>query len=155
MMASTQIAMRAKTELKAYTIVPPWQKQRAFTLVEVLVALAILAIALAAAVRATSLAVDSANESKLRTLATWLAQDRIAISTALTNTGERLPPVGESNEVRNSAGLDFNVQTKISDTPNPAFRKLDVRVLRPNDSQTLVTMTGYLVLQSAAAKVSP
>ena len=40
--------------------------QRGFTLVEVLIALAILAIALSAAVRAASVAIDSAQETKLR-----------------------------------------------------------------------------------------
>ena len=133
--------------------------QSAFTLVEVLIALAILAIALAAAVRAASVAVDSANETKLRTLATWIAQDRIAIAAALTKTSGRLPPSGESASTENSAGINFDIQAKISETPNAAFRKMDVKVLRPAtgnpDRQTLVSMTSYLVLPNNAAKVSP
>ena len=120
--------------------------QRGFTLVEVLIALAILAIALSAAVRAASVAVDSAQETKLRTLATWVAQDRIAIASATVKTSNRLPPVGENSDSQNSAGIEFGVQIKVTDTPNPAFRKLDVRVLRPGDSQALVSMTSYLVL---------
>jgi len=63
-----------------------------FTLIEVLIALAILAIALTAAVRAASVATDSANETKLRTLATWIAQNRIA----LVSTSAVFPAVGES-----------------------------------------------------------
>jgi general secretion pathway protein I len=43
-------------------------KQAGFTLIEVLIALAILAIALTAAMRAASVATDSANETKLRTM---------------------------------------------------------------------------------------
>lgn len=119
--------------------------QQAFTLVEVLIALAILAIALSAAVRAASVAVDSAHESKLRTLATWIAQDRIALANAQVMTSARLPPVGASSDSQTSAGIDFGIQTSVGDTPNPAFRKLDVRVLRPGGSQALVIMTTYLV----------
>lgn len=119
--------------------------QQAFTLVEVLIALAILAIALSAAVRAASVAVDSAHDSKLRTLATWIAQDRIALANAQVMTSARLPSVGTSNDSQTSAGIDFGIQTSVGDTPNPAFRKLDVRVLRPGDSQALVIMTTYLV----------
>ena len=54
-----------------------------FTLIEVLVALAILAVALAAAVRASSTAADGALELKERLLATWIAQDRLAEYAAL------------------------------------------------------------------------
>ena len=132
--------------------------QQAFTLVEVLIALAILAIALSAAVRAASVAVDSAHESKLRTLATWIAQDRIALASALVKTSGRLPPLSNmsggntgSNDSQTSAGIDFGIQVNISATPNPAFRKLEVRVLRPGDSQALVTMTSYLVAPPDAA----
>ena len=133
-----------------------------FTLVEVLVALAILAIALSAAVRAASVAVDSANETKLRTLATWIAQDKIAMATALVEINSRLPAVGETGDVQNSAGIDFSIQSKVSDTPNAAFRQLDVKILRPGLSntsgQSLISMTSYLVLPpnpSNAAKAAP
>ena len=130
----------------------PTPANHGFTLVEVLVALAILAIALSAAVRAASVAVDSANETKLRTLATWIAQDKIAMASALVKINGRLPAVGETSDVQNSAGFDFSIQSKISDTPNSAFRKLDVKILRPGlshtdtDGQSLISMTSYLVL---------
>lgn len=136
--------------------------QHAFTLVEVLIALAILAIALSAAVRAASVAVDSAHESKLRTLATWIAQDQIALASALVKTSGRLPPLSNTNDSNNrgsndsqtSAGVDFGIQINISATPNPAFRKLEVRVLRPGDAQALVTMTSYLVSPPGAANAA-
>ncbi len=99
-----------------------------FTLIEVLIALAILAIALTAAVRAASVATDSANETKLRTLATWIAQNRIA----LVSTSAVFPPVGESNGRETMANIEFAWKQKISNTPNTAFRKIEVQVLRPS-----------------------
>ena len=125
-----------------------------FTLIEVLIALAILAIALTAAVRAASVATDSANETKLRTLATWIAQNRIALVNA---NNASLPSAGESNGRETMANIEFEWKQKISNTPNPAFRKIEVQVLRPNVSanvgagneQWLANLSGFVV------KVSP
>src|SRR2546430_7475318 len=49
-----------------------------FTLVEILVALAIVAVALAAGMRALAQSADSASTLKARTLALWVAQNRLA-----------------------------------------------------------------------------
>ena len=53
-------------------------KDRGFTLVEVLVALAIVAVALAAASRSVALSTDSALEHKLRVLSGVVAENRMA-----------------------------------------------------------------------------
>ena len=112
-----------------------------FTLIEVLIALVILAIALAAAARAASIATVGAEESKLRTLATWVAQNRLAELAAT----QSFPASGTSTGRSNMGGIDFEWQQTTSDTPNTAFRKVEMRILRPNDPQTLISLTGYLV----------
>jgi general secretion pathway protein I len=122
-------------------------KHAGFTLIEVLIALAILAIALTAAMRAASVATDSANETKLRTLATWIAQNRIAEINALSVTS--LPGAGESNGRQTMANIEFEWKQKISNTPNTAFRKIEVQVLRPGNDQWLANLSGFV------AKASP
>ena len=112
-----------------------------FTLIEVLVALTILAIALAAASRAARVATDSAQETRLRTLATWVAQNRIAELTA-TNA---FPGVGNVNGNSAMAGAEFNWQQTTSTTPNAAFRRVELTVLQPGDTRYLVKLNAYLV----------
>ena len=51
---------------------------KGFTLIEILVAVAILAVALAATTRAASIATDGTLETRHRLLATWAAQNRVA-----------------------------------------------------------------------------
>ena len=111
-----------------------------FTLIEVLVALTILAIALAAASRAASVATDSAREARLRTIATWVAQNRIAELTAT----KIFPTAGTTNGRAQMAGIDFEWRQLTSETPNAAFRKIELSILRPGEAQSLTTMNAYL-----------
>ena len=117
------------------------QSMRGFTLIEVIIALVILAIALAAAARAASVATVSAEESKLRTLATWVGQNQVALLTATRS----FPASGTATGKSTLGGIAFDWQQTTSDTANAAFRKIEIRVFRPNDPQTLTNLTAYLV----------
>jgi len=117
------------------------KKTSGFTLIEVLVALAILAIALAAAARATSVATLGAEETRLRALATWVAQNRIAELQAIN----AFPSVGSASGLSSMGGAEFEWRQLTSETPNTAFRKITVTVTRPGVAQTLVTINAFLV----------
>lgn len=117
------------------------RRMHGFTLIEVLVALAILAIALAAAARAASVATDSATEVRLRTLATWVAQNRIAE----LNATAAFPAAGAASGKSTMAANEFDWQQTISGTPNAAFRKITLTVSRAGNLHTLITMHAYLV----------
>jgi len=97
---------------------------RGFTLVEILVALAIIAVALGAGLRALSQSIDSAGALKQRTLALWVAQNRIAATTLETPW----PAPGRRNGAATQAGTPFVFTETISPTPNPAFRRIEVVV---------------------------
>ena len=95
-----------------------------FTLIEILVAVAILAVALAATTRAASLATDGALESRQRLLATWAAQNRVAELRA-----RRLyPPVASTRLTTEQGGLALVIDETVSDTPNPTIRRVELAV---------------------------
>jgi general secretion pathway protein I len=116
--------------------------RRGFTLIEILVALAILAVALAAAARAAGVAADSTLGLKERLLAEWIAQDRVAeyaVRPLWPDTGTRQ---GNADQ----AGMPFVWRETVSGTPNPRFRRVEVQVFparMPN--YVAARLVGYAV----------
>jgi general secretion pathway protein I len=114
---------------------------RGFTLVEILVALAIVAIALTAGMRALTQATDSAAALKARTLALWIAQDRLAAAQIATPW----PALGSYKGDAQQAGNTFEWQASVTTTPNPAFRKIEIVVAEPQTPDyALARLTGFL-----------
>ena len=114
---------------------------RGFTLVEILVALAIIAVALAAGLRALAQATDSAAALKERTLALWVAQNRVAAA----SLESPWPAPGQRTGRAQQAGVAFTYTETISTTPNRAFRKIDVIVAAPDAPEyALAHLTGFI-----------
>ena len=117
------------------------KRARAFTLVEILVALAILAIALAATMRAASLATDSAVETRYRLLAMWAAENRVA---EIRARGLFPPPATTRFSVE-QGGLAMLVDETVADTPNPSIRRIDYAVADARDpGRRLATLTAFV-----------
>lgn len=95
-----------------------------FTLLEVLVALAIIAIALAATLRASAQAVVTASTLHGRYLADLVAGNRVAL---LRATRQRLHPGTSEGEIR-MADLDFRWRQVVSTTPTPHFCRVEITV---------------------------
>ena len=120
-----------------------------FTLIEVLVALAIVAIALLAALRAAGQGTTHMGELRSRLLAGWVAENLLAEQRA---RGDWLP-LGIQRGTGRQGGIEFAWREEIIATPNPAFRRVDVFVLAaPEESRTLARLTGFVVLPPGAAK---
>lgn len=119
--------------------------RRGFTLVEVLVALAIISVALLAALRAAGQATQAVDELRMRLFAGWVAQNRLAEHRA---RGDWLA-LGISRGVQRQAGADFAWREEVIGTPNPAFRRVDVFVTVPTtpsgDARVLARLTGFVV----------
>lgn len=116
---------------------------RGFTLVEVLVALAVVAITLVAGLQATGALTRAAARQSDQWLAQLCAENEL---TRLRLT-RQLPGVGDSSASCEQAGQTLQVQLAVSATPNPNFRRIDAVVSGPVDGQetrllTLSTVMG-------------
>jgi general secretion pathway protein I len=114
---------------------------RGFTLIEVLVALAIIAVALSAGMRALAQSADGATSLKLRTLALWVAENRLARA----QLADPLPPSGTANGEDVQAGLALRWRQTVAATPNPAFLRIEIVVTDPQQPDyMLARLVGYL-----------
>lgn len=114
---------------------------RGFTLIEILVAVAILAVALAAVQRAGSLATDSARETRARLAATWAASNRVAELRART----QFPAPAATRIDVEQAGLSLVIDETVADTQNPAIRRVDLAVSDAREpGRVLATITAFV-----------
>ena len=104
-------------------------KTSGFTLIEVLVALAIVATALLAAMRAVGELAVSSRELELRFLANMSAQNRVATVRA----AKQFLPVGTRDFSCPQGNFAFTCREEIKTTPNTLFRRVEVRVYLDGD----------------------
>jgi general secretion pathway protein I len=102
----------------------PAQPARGMTLIEVMVALAIVAIALLTGLKATGSLLDNADRLRHNSLA-QLCADNALVQLRLLR---QLPDLGTREETCTQAGQNYAVQVLVNPTPNPNFRRVDARV---------------------------
>jgi general secretion pathway protein I len=113
--------------------------QRGFTLLEVLVALAVIAIGLSAAINAVSEATNTATYLKQKTIAEWVAMNKVVE----LRMRHDWPAVGRSNGTAEMADVTWKWTLEVKTTPDPSVRRLEVSV-QP-DSQRSDESTASIV----------
>ena len=110
-----------------------------FTLIEVLVALAIVAIALGAGLRAAGVLSDNAQRLADVVAAQWCADNQL--------TGLRIsrtfPDIGDADFECEQLGRSYPVKLVTRPTPNPNFRRVDA-VVSDSSGYTLLTLSTVL-----------
>ena len=99
--------------------------QRGFTLIEVLVALGITAVALMAGLQATGSLSRNAERQTVSMLGQICADNQL-IALRLRR---QLPDTGNTSVECMQAGRPLQVEVSVRPTPNPNFRRVDARVL--------------------------
>lgn len=121
---------------------PRSARRGGFTLLEVLVALAVTAIALAAGLRAAGVLVDNADRLNDVLAAQWCADNEL---TAL-RLRRAFPGVGEAEFSCEQLGRTYAGKIVTRPTPNPSFRRVEAVVSSP-EGQPLVTLATVLSRQ--------
>lgn len=113
-----------------------------FTLLEVLIALAILTIAMGAISHAVNSNIRHVQTMRNHLLSDWIAQNRLAIHQAQSDWIEVGTQTGEEKQ----ASISFRWSEEISTTPNPTIRRILVSVYTADDpAHKSSELTGYLV----------
>lgn len=98
---------------------------RGFTLIEVMVALGITAVALMAGLQATG----SLSRNAERQTSSMLGQICAENELIALRLRRQLPDIGDRSVACTQAGRLMQVEVSVRPTPNPNFRRVDARVL--------------------------
>jgi general secretion pathway protein I len=96
-----------------------------FTLLEVLVALAIVGTALGASLRAVGSLTQNSNDLRASLMATWSAENRLS----QIRMAKEWPTLGNRSFECPQGELALVCQESVFATPNPAFRRVEVSVV--------------------------
>jgi general secretion pathway protein I len=116
--------------------------QHGFTLLEVMVALAVVAIALAALVKGGSQSAVTAAHLRDKSFAHWVAMNRVAE----LRLQPQWPATGESGSDEEMAKRRWYTLAKVSATDDPDMRRLEVEVRTSDkkDDPILARVTAFL-----------
>ncbi|HUW98595.1 MAG TPA: type II secretion system minor pseudopilin GspI [Acidiferrobacter sp.] len=115
-------------------------KGRGFTLIEVLVALFVLAIALAAVMRGLSDAIVTTAALRNRTMALWVAENRLTRIETMT----RWPQLGSRRTGAREDGRRFLVVTHIGATIVAEIRRARITVRQARHFHVLMRLVGFV-----------
>lgn len=126
----------------------PLHGERGFTLLEVLVALTIVAIALAALVRASGDGARGLTYLRDKTLAHWVGMNEIAKMRLLPDW----PALGESSGQATMAKRTWHWTATVQSTPDDRVRRLRVTVRAASQKRSLDSITAYLPQPTGTTK---
>jgi general secretion pathway protein I len=115
---------------------------RGFTLIEILIALTVLAVAMGAIIKAATDYTGGLSHLRDRTMANWVARN---VLNELQMQGE-WPSVGQRKGDMEMGYYEWRWLARISQTEEPELRRLDIEVLRPEDDpdSAVSVLSGFL-----------
>lgn len=114
--------------------------RQGFTLLEVMIALLIIAIGLGAIIHTTGNATWQTGYLKERTVATWVGQNELAWYRAKNTWSNRSTRNGKTT----MGGTEWEWRLAVSNTDDPDLRRLDIEVFLPGRDVPSATVTGFI-----------
>lgn len=111
---------------------------RGFTLIEVLIALAVVALALLALARAASVQVQTFDALRERTLAGWVAANVLADTRVAA-----VAATGRSDGRVTLGGRDWRWRRDVERTPDADILRIDIQVFLGDASAPSATLGGF------------
>ncbi|MDJ0709706.1 MAG: type II secretion system minor pseudopilin GspI [Woeseiaceae bacterium] len=116
------------------------RQAKGFTLLEVMVALAIVALSLTTVAASMNRMIGSATTMQERTYASWIAQNKIA-EIRLANV---MPEVGTSSGEIEFGNTLWVWRAVVAETGVANFRRIEVFVSNEDDEYQIVMVTGFI-----------
>lgn len=118
----------------------PVYKQRCFgfTLLEVLIALSILAIASIAVIRQTGQSLNQLQRLELKSTAMHIAENQITT----LRIADSWPSLGTRSDTVTLGSIDWEVRSQVTSTTDPLLRKIVVEV-GLQDQEPVLSLTAY------------
>ena len=119
-------------------------RDKGFTLIEVMVALAVFAVVSVALVGNSTSTLRQAGIIQDRTVATWLAEDELTTLRMQRRSEENFPDLGTNRELVEIAGVEWDIETEIESTENDYVRRVTVRIYRDSAEELTSELIGFL-----------
>jgi len=119
---------------------PGKKRQAGFTLLEVLVAMAIVALGLTAVVAQMNQMASASIYLQDKTLGTWIALDRVTE----IRLGDEFPEINEYNDDIEMAGRQWNYTVNVSQTLIENIRRIEVFVYLPDQPENPIASAAGL-----------
>jgi general secretion pathway protein I len=119
---------------------PDKKRNAGFTLIEVMVALIIVALALTTMSVTMGRMLDNATTMRDRTYASWIAQNKIVEMRAAGT----IPEPGVNSGEEDFALGSWSWEATVSETGVENLMRVDVAVSRPGTAYTIKTVTGFI-----------
>ncbi|MEC9364203.1 type II secretion system minor pseudopilin GspI [Sinimarinibacterium flocculans] len=116
------------------------RRDRGFTLIEMVAAVAVLAMAMAAILSGMARYADNAAHLRERTMALWVAHNRLTE----IELQPVWPDVGRSDGEMELAGQTWEWRVEVLETTDDKLRRVNIRVLSPRRDGNAATLSAFL-----------